>query len=269
MLKKTLLMLLIGTVSPVIFAEGDSFSYTGTTGPEHWGSLDPSYAACQTGKAQSPINVTGKMGYSPDKAVIHYEPMSLSVVDDENTELTLGQEKVVTNTGHGIQVNVTSDKAKETLTYKGTTYYLKQFHFHTPAETQWNGFHYPAEIHFVHQSDDGKVAVIAVFIASDLTNAALAAITNHLPSKPHETVQLPDVMVDVGRLLPPHTTLAAFTGSLTTPPCTEGLQWLVYQHPITASDSQLKALAKIMGNNARPVQPLNSRTIDTVNADRE
>lgn len=269
MLKQTLLALTIFSLSPVLFADAAPFSYDGDKGPDHWGSLDTSYAVCQTGKAQSPINITGKMAYSPDKAVIHYEAMPLNVVDDENTELTIGSDKVITNTGHGIQVNMTGDRTKETLTYRGTTYYLKQFHFHTPAETQWNGFHYPAEIHFVHQSDDGKVAVIAVFLASDQTNATLSAITNHLPTKAHEVIQLPDVMVNVGRLLPQHTALAGFSGSLTTPPCTEGLQWLVYQHPITASDAQLKALAKIMGNNARPIQPLNGRVIESVNASIE
>lgn len=269
MLKQTVLALAITSVSSTVFAEAASFGYDGATGPDHWGSLDTSYAVCQSGKSQSPINIAGKMAYSPEKAMIHYEAMPLNIVDDENTELTLGSEKVITNTGHGIQVNVTGDRTKETLTYRGTTYYLKQFHFHTPAENQWNGFHYPAEIHFVHQSDDGKVAVLAVFIASDQTNAALSAITNHLPTKAHETVELPDVMVNVGRLLPQHTALAAFAGSLTTPPCTEGLQWLVYQHPITASDGQIKALAKIMGNNARPVQPLNNRVIESVNAEQD
>lgn len=246
------------------------WGYEGTTGPEHWGKLSPAYAACSNGKSQSPINIQDPLLKNPVTAVIHYEPLPLAIIDDGDTELTIGTEKVLTNTGHGVQINYHGDHKQESVTYQGVVYYLKQFHFHTPAESKWNGFQYPLEIHFVNESDDGKVLVLAVFAAADSGNAAIQTIVDHLPKTEKNEVVMNDVMLNMKSLLPMHATLGSFMGSLTTPPCTEGLQWLVYQHPITVSSLQIQALSKAMGHaNARPLQALNGRAVESVTGESD
>jgi carbonic anhydrase len=244
------------------------WGYEGNTGPADWGKLSPAYAACTEGKTQTPINIQDPLAKNPVSAVIHYEPLPLAIINDGDTELKIGSQQVVTNTGHGIQINYHGDDARESLTYQGTVYHLVQFHFHAPAETKWNGFQYPLEIHFVNESDDGKVAVLAVFVAADNGNVTLQNIIDHLPKEAKKEMVLNDVQLNIKALLPMHATLGSFMGSLTTPPCTEGLQWLVYQHPITASTSQIQSLAKAMGHaNARPLQALNGRVVEGVSAD--
>lgn len=267
-MKKWILASIFTLCTTSVFAgEGAAWTYDGDSGPAHWGNLSPAYAACAKGSTQTPINVKTPLSQTKDIATIHYEPLPLDIIDDADTALTINKEKIVVNTGHSIQINNLNDASKEFLTYQGTTYHLVQFHFHTPAESQWNGFQYPMEIHFVNQNDDGKVAVIAVFVAAGGHNATLKTILDNLPEAANKEKIDKSILLNVKNLLPPHETLASFQGSLTTPPCTEGLQWLVYQHPIMAGSLQIQAMQKAIGHtNARPLQPLNKRSVDTTKA---
>lgn len=243
------------------------WSYEGDSGPAHWGTLHPDYHLCNQGKAQSPINIIEPLTPSKAIAAIHYEPLPLDIINDGETTLTLGNKKIPVNTGHGIQVNNQLDAAHESLTYQGTTYHLVQFHFHVPAEDQWNGFRYPMEIHFVNESDDGKIAVIGVFVANGGYSRALQTIIDNLPKEKNKEKEDAAISLNVKSLLPLHMALASFQGSLTTPPCAEGLQWLMFQHPIVAGSLQIQAIEKAMGHtNARPLQPLNHRQIISANA---
>jgi len=161
-------------------------------------------------------------------------------------------------------------KAKETITYAGNEYELVQFHFHSPSETLWHQQSFPLEIHFVHQGKDGKAAILAVLIKGGNANPTLEQILNHLPKEQRKEIPVPGVGVDPSALLPADQRYYAFMGSLTSPPCSEGFQWIVMPSPITASPAQiLRVRQETHGTNARPVQPLNNRVCGSVNLFRK
>lgn len=238
------------------------WSYKGNNGPARWGTLSPDFALCAKGKQQSPINIPRKVAKTDNELSIHYEALPLTIVDSGPTELTIDKQKLLVDTGHGIQVNYHGSHKKEYIKYNGTTYYLTQFHFHTPSENQWHGRSFPLEIHFVNQSDDGKVAALGVFVTAGGSNQSLEEVISHMPTQKGKEETIPDIKIKPSDLIPQNSKYFAFMGSLTTPPCTEGFQWLVMKIPVTADTAQILELRKAMGGmNARPVQSLNSRTI--------
>lgn len=248
------------------------WGYKGATGSTHWGDLDSSFAVCATGKEQSPINITGNI--KPDSSStyeVHYEPASLGLIDDGTTHLQIGKpdQFYIISSGHGIQLNIPSDRQdKETLILDGKRYRLLQFHFHTPSENQIKGQSLAGEIHFVHQGKDGEVAVIGVFVKVGAANPVLETIINDLPKEEGKEVAMKEVL-NISTLVPTKGGAYRFAGSLTTPPCTEGLTWLVMADTITASSEQIVKLRHASnGTNARPVQPLNKRTIAVVSAEK-
>ncbi|WP_338448038.1 carbonic anhydrase [Niallia oryzisoli] len=221
------------------------WSYEGDTGPEYWGELDPSYAACSKGKEQSPINIeSSQIKDSDTKAdmTIQYEP----------TTVTLE------NTGYTIQANPITKRNIIVLNNK--EYALEQFHFHTPSEHQFNSKNFPMELHLVHKDPYGKLAVLGVMIQEGNENEKLAAAWNALPKKASEKTIVKEP-VDVKSLLPQKQTAFHYDGSLTTPPCTEGVKWLVYEQPIYMSKDQIQAFKERFPDNHRPVQPINDREI--------
>lgn len=246
------------------------WGYKGATGPTHWGDLDSSFAVCATGKEQSPININGKN--KPDTSSsfeVHYEPASLGLIDNGTTGVQIDEQYYIVSGGHGIQLNVPSDRqAKETLILDGKRYHLLQFHFHTPSENQMRGQTSAGEIHFVHQGEDGAVAVIGVFVKVGAANPVLETIINDLPKEEGKEVAVKE-MLNISSLIPTKGGAYRFAGSLTTPPCTEGLTWLVMADAITASSEQIVKLRHASnGTNARPVQPLNKRTIAVISAEK-
>lgn len=223
--------------------ETGHWSYSGDTGPSHWGDLDPAYAACSAGQRQSPIDVAAPKPAAFPGVAFRYqaEPYSIS------------------NTGHGIQLDAT--KSRSTIALDGTTYVLDQFHFHAPSEHTLNGRTHAMEMHIVHQSADGRAAVVAVFIDAGASNPAFDAITADLPKQKGQDVAL-EGEIDAADLLPAgKSTVYRYTGSLTTPPCTEGVTFTVYDKPISLSKEQIGAFTAIYDHNARPVQPLNGRDV--------
>ncbi len=219
------------------------FGYEGAEGPSNWGRLDPEWALCADGKEQSPIDLAGAEDGSVDPIELDYSATGATVA----------------NTGHAIEVALAD---AGTATVAGKSYDLEQFHFHAPSEHRVDGRRFPAEMHLVHTSGESPPVVIGVLIEEGAENPALAAALGDVPAEPAEELPL-DSEVDPNELLPDggSGTVYRYPGSLTTPPCTEGVLWTVYEQPIELSAEQIDALTAVYSNNARPVQPLGDRQL--------
>ncbi|VVC76651.1 Carbonic anhydrase [Aquicella siphonis] len=238
------------------------WGYIGNNGPVRWGQLNPAFALCSKGQSQSPINIDKKFKKMDSDLEIHYQPAMMRIVDDGITQLLIKSTQTVINDGHGIQLNFPRNGARETIRFGGVDYHLEQFHMHSPSENTLNGQAFPMEIHFVHQGDDGKVAVIGVFVKAGKANPVLQNLIDHFPSDEGIEHSLQGVQINPVDLLPERRAFFYFSGSLTTPPCTEGLQWIVMPEPITASSAQILLFRNAAGGeNARPVQPRHKRKI--------
>jgi len=218
------------------------WAYDGSNGPDHWSDLDAKFATCYTGKNQSPINLT------------HFTDAELSPI---KFNYQAGGDEVVNN-GHTIQVNYA---AGSTMTLDSQTFELKQFHAHAPSENQINGKSFPMEAHFVHADEHGNLAVIAVMFEEGAANAELAKAWQAMPEEEGKSAKLSENVLGTA-VMPESTAYYRFSGSLTTPPCSEGVIWLVMKQPVTASKEQIEKFAHAMHHpNNRPVQPTNARLI--------
>lgn len=225
-----------------------AWSYSGASGPEYWGDLNEEYSLAKTGMQQSPINLekeTSKLEQSSSGLELHY------------TEC----EFAVENNGHTIEA-VPSDQDNY-ITLDGVDYYLAQFHFHAPSEHQIDGVNAEMEVHFVHKSKDGEIAVIGVLIGEGSENQELKELLDTMPAQVTEEEDMVklDEKIDILKLLPKDSSMFRYDGSLTTPPCTEGVKWIVYQSPILFSQEQLNAYKAIYSGTNRLVQPLNEREV--------
>ena len=238
---------------PPATTEAPHWGYEGEYGPEHWGTLSPDFAVCGTGSSQSPIDiVAGEAGTLPALSV-GYGPATLHIVHQEHAADEV-------NTGHSIQVNY---PGADTLTVGDEQFPLVQYHFHSPSEHTVNGQHFPMEMHLVHKSAEGKLAVVGVLIAEGAANAAFDPVWQNLPTRKGQEAHLEHVTVDVDKLLPQVHTTYRYEGSLTTPPCSEGVKWFVMTTPIELSPEQIAQFRAILHGNNRPVQPLNARAVAT------
>lgn len=237
-----------------------SWGYKGNIGPSWWGKLDPGFSLCNTGKRQSPINIPKQTQTINSPEIFTYKPTPFFIMDDGLTNLTINNTQTIFNDGHTIQVNFAANSA-ETFIYNNVKYHLIQFHFHTPSETAMRSQRTPLEVHFVHQADGGKVAVVAVLMESGEANSELQKIVSHLPSDHNVAHEIKGETINPSAFLPSSKAYYAFEGSLTTPPCTEGLQWIVMANTMSASPAQILKLRNVIGNNARPTQKLFGRTI--------
>ena len=217
------------------------WSYEGEAGPAHWGQLDPAYEACGLGVNQSPINIENTIEADLAPLQLNYQAGGTEVV----------------NNGHTIQVNYV---AGSTLQVEGREFELKQFHFHTPSENTINQRSFPMEVHLVHADKSGNLAVIGIMMNLGDDNSAVAAAMELAPET--EGKMAVDGAIDVRHLLPQQQDYFRFNGSLTTPPCSEGVIWLVMKHPISVKKEDMEKLSRLVhGHNARPVQPINARPI--------
>jgi len=243
------LSLVIATIG---FAEeeghGDEdahWTYEGEEGPENWGNLDEDYALCGTGSAQSPIDLVES---------------SAIEVDLTNIEFFYGTTALnIHNNGHTIEVK--ADEGNYII-YNEIRYDLQQFHFHNPSEHTVEGEHAAMEVHFVNKDlITGNLAVVGVLLLeSDVDNAYYADIFASLPTEVGDP-QPTDVMLDLRALLPERTTYLTYQGSLTTPPCSEIVRWLVLDNTVDLSSAQIAAFGAIFPLNARPVQSENERDL--------
>lgn len=222
---------------------GAAWEYEGKLGPLHWGKLDPAYKACADGKEQSPIDIRGA---HLDKKL---EPIEFHYL--------AGPMKLV-NTGHTVQVTAAPGSY---IIANGTRYDLVQFHFHHPGEESVKGSLPDMDVHLVHRSADGKYAVIAVRLMEGNANALLAALWEHLPKTPGASGTMPDLMSPLG-LVPRDAGYWTYEGSLTAPPCTEGVRWFVMERPVELSREQLRAFGAIYPVNSRLLQAAHGRKIE-------
>jgi carbonic anhydrase len=227
------------------------WGYETANGPSRWGELNRDWVLCAEGHHQSPIDLTGARQEKFDEMKLEFPSASLTIVHQAHVV------DVIDN-GHTIQINY--DKG-ETFEIGNEIYELRQYHFHAPSEHTVNGRHYPMEMHLVHTSKDKKLAVIGVFIEDGRHNAAFDIIWSNLPQKTGQEVHLEKVQVDIDDMLPENKTTYRYSGSLTTPPCSEGVRWFVFVEPIQLSGNQIKVFRKIFHGNNRPTQPLNDRTL--------
>lgn len=218
------------------------WSYDGTNGPQHWARLDGKNTACATGKQQSPIDIQSTASREMPLPVLgfHYQRSDAEVV----------------NNGHTVQVNF---KAGNQLKVGEQRAELLQFHFHTPSEERFDGKDYPMDAHLVHKTADGRLSVVAVQFKKGQKNQALEKLLEALPGDgQRKTLE----GFNPAALLPSDHTYYRYTGSLTTPPCSEPVSWQVLKQPVELSPQQIDAFRALYKMNARPVQPLNGRVVE-------
>jgi carbonic anhydrase len=215
--------------------------------------LSEDFALCKLGKQQSPINISlsskinGKISgkdnpeVTPPKINFDYKSSPLAVV----------------NNGHTIQVNYAQGSS---ASIDGENYALLQFHFHTPSEHTINNKASAMELHLVHRSEAGKLAVIAVMLSKGKSNSLIEEIWQNIPDV-GKTNAVSDRMINAADLLPSNQDYVSYDGSLTTPPCSEGVKWNIFVNPITISEAQIETFEKIYQVDARPIQPTNNRTV--------
>ena len=222
------------------------WEYEGARGAEHWGDLDPDYAACNTGKEQSPIDIRG--AEKTDLPAMRFEYRSEPV-------------KYVINNAHTIRVNYHNAPGSVNFLIVGDKrYQLTQFHFHHPSEEYIHGKPYEMEVHLMHQADDGKVAGVTVFLKIGDANPTIQKIWQHIP-KSEGQEEVAGLEFNPAGLLPGDTSYYTYMGSQTAPPCSEGVTWFVLKTPVDISTEQIDVFAKLYPHDARPIQPLNGRVV--------
>lgn len=217
------------------------WSYTGATGPTHWGELNPAYILAKTGKQQSPIDLNHAIAKELPPISFKYQPSRIHLIYN----------------GHTIQEN---EKPGSFGMAGDRRYELQQFHFHSPSEHTLNGKHFVMELHLVHKADDGVIGVAAVLIKEGKHNKAYDAVCANLPGQDRPS-RPSDTKIDVEKLLPKSRSYYRYDGSFTTPPCTEQVRWAVLAEQVELSARQLASIRKIISGNNRPVQPLNGRQV--------
>ncbi len=234
-------MLFAGVTGAGHHAEHKHWGYKGSEGPQHWGEIDPKFRMCRLGANQSPVNMSRFIEAKLPPLKITYAGISHDVV----------------NNGHTIKVTT---QGKDIVVVDDIPFTLVQYHFHTPSENILNGKHFPMEAHFVHQSKDGEYLVIALMFQEGEKNRALEKVLADLDPRVNHTKKLKE-MFNPGDFFPKKLDYYRYDGSFTTPPCTEGVRWIVIKQPVEASKEQIAKMHKIMGSNNRPTQPLKARVI--------
>ena len=236
---------LILASSPLAIGVSTHWSYEGASGPGTWGSLDKKYRSCAQGKAQSPIAISDASAIRTELPPIefHYKSSPLKIIDN----------------GHTIQI---AYEPGSFITVGHRQYALVQFHFHRPSEEQVDGRRYEMVAHLVHQDAKGRLAVVAVLLTAGSANRLIGLLWSDLP-KTQETETVANLKIDLSDLLPTNRAYYAYPGSLTTPPCSEGVSWYVLRDAVSVSADQIARFAARYSMNARPLQPLNGRQVRT------
>ena len=227
--------------APKAAAKAEPWGYEGQFGPEHWAELKPEFAACSAGKRQSPIDIRDGISVQLEPVQFDYKPSSFRVID----------------TGHTVQVNVSPGNSIEVM---GKRFELMQFHFHRPSEERINGRQFDMVAHLVHKDLDGKLAVIAVLLDRGSVQPIVQTVWNNLPLEKGEEV-VARATLDLNGLLPAERGYFTYMGSLTTPPCSEGVLWMVMRNPVSISPEQISIFSRLYPMNARPVQSASGRLI--------
>jgi carbonic anhydrase len=224
---------------------GTPWSYAGLGGPQAWGKLKPEFSQCAAGQRQSPIDIRDGLALDLDPVQFDYQPSSFSVIDN----------------GHTVQVNVAPGNSIEV---NGKRYALLQFHFHRPSEERVNGRQFEMDAHLVHKDAEGRLAVVAVLLERGAAQPLLQTVWNNLPLEKNEEFAA-RAQLDLNQLLPTDRRYYTYMGSLTTPPCSEGVLWLVMQQPVPMSANQIDIFSRLYPMNARPIQQASGRMIKQSN----
>jgi len=217
------------------------WSYEGDGAPANWAKLQPNYAACASGKRQSPIDIRDGIRVDLETIKFDYQISLFRIIDN----------------GHTIQVSV---GAGSSISLMGRQFELMQLHFHRPAEERVNGKAYDMVVHLVHKDMDNHLAVIAVLLEKGSEHPVIQTLWNNLPLEVNQDIA-PTVPIDLNQLLPENRGYWTYMGSLTTPPCTEDVLWIVFKQPVQISPEQLAIFSRLYRNNARPIQSSNGRII--------
>ncbi len=219
------------------------WGYSGEHGPRQWGDLKTSYGMCKYGRNQSPVDLKDASISSRPALEIFYRPTRLNIE----------------NNGHTVKVNYSSGSY---IRIDQKKFELLQFHFHSPSEHTKNGKAYPIEAHLVHKSKDGQLAVIGVFIEEgEIENEMTGAFWKFLPTDSSSAKLYKNIIINANHLIPDKRNLLRYRGSLTTPPCSEGVIWNVMSHSLKMSKNQIQKFQKIYSHNARPIQAINNRAM--------
>jgi len=218
------------------------WGYEGHEGPENWGTLSPDYHICKDGKKQSPIDIYGAKRVKLGKIKFNYKASPKNIV----------------NNGHTIQINM--NKGSTMTAVNGKIYKLLQFHFHAPSEHTIDGKAADMVAHLVHQAADGQLGVIGVLMNKGRSNHVIDQLWQSMPQSAKGKNKLSG-NIKVNNLLPKNKSYYNYSGSLTTPPCSEGVYWMVLKSPIQVSAAQIKAFTTLFAKSTRPVQPMYGRLI--------
>ena len=224
---------------------GTHWSYEGDSGPANWSKINVDWGKCGNGNRQSPIDIRDGMKVELEQISFDYHPSSFSVVDN----------------GHTVQVGVSGGNY---LTVQNRMFELQQFHFHRPSEERINGKAFEMVVHLVHRDAEGRQAVLALLLERGAPQATIQTVWNNLPLEKFETMQ-PSILLDPADMLPTRRDYYTYMGSMTEPPCSEGVLWLVMKQPVQASPAQMALFSRLYPLNARPVQPTNGRIIKESN----
>jgi carbonic anhydrase len=220
-----------------------AWGYEGSNGPQMWGDLKDEYSLCKTGKLQSPVNLKWQQPVSP-KRTLEY--------DYKDTELR------VADAGYTLHVKFPPGQRAY---FNGKQFELKHIEFKTSSEHQLSGNQLPMEAQFVHENELGQIAILSVFIIEGQFNPFIEKVWSHVPGKKHSERLVPTLLINPKDLLPTVRTFYFYVGSLTTPPCSEGVRWHVLNTPLQMSRDQIVTFRKLFPSNSRPIQPLNSRKV--------
>lgn len=237
------------TTSPVMVKSHNTdkahsdWSYSGSNGPEFWGDIQDA-SACKMGQEQSPINITAVTPSTTAAPIINYsQSANLKVNDDDHT------------------IAYTPTTQNNTITLNNERYVLKQLHYHVPSEHQLGGKNYPGEMHFVHANSTGNIAIVGVMLQNGEANDVLRILLNGTQLTVENEVEFTANKVDLSALIPTMPTFYHYSGSLTTPPCSEKVQWYIVKQPLALASDQLAIMTDLYEGNNRPVQSQGRRLV--------
>jgi len=218
------------------------WDYSDEFGPTHWGDLSAEFVTCKTGHRQSPIDI--RAPHKADLPAIHfdYKPVPLHIIDN----------------GHTIMINYAPGSF---ISIAGKKYALQQFHFHRPSEEEINGKNSDMAVHLVHVDKAGHLAVVAVLLQRGQNNSLIDELWKELPRQKEQEERWDNVQIDASHLLPSDRSYYTFSGSLTTPPCSEHVTWFVLKQPTTVSPKEIERFSEVYPHDSRPTQPLNGRVV--------
>jgi carbonic anhydrase len=228
-----------------VHRDGSHWSYAGDSGPQAWARLKTEFSKCASGTRQSPIDIRDGIRVDLDPVQFDYKPSAFAVLDN----------------GHTVQVNVAPGNSIEVM---GRRFELAQFHFHRPSEERIDGKQFDMVAHLVHKDVGGRLAVVAVLLERGSAHALVQSVWNNLPLEKGDEVSA-RALLDLNQLLPKDTRYFTYMGSLTTPPCSEGVLWMVMQQPVSVSPEQIDVFARLYPMNARPLQQASGRLIKQSN----